>query len=564
MKAVLFITSFLLIFCLFSNLIVQCTVFSFSELISSGNEKAVRRHARKFFDIEDGFLRSSLAAVTAENWNKTFGGLGSDWAYDVEVTSDGGYIIAGSTNSSGAGCFDFWVVKTDMNGNELWNKTYGGTGDDWAFGIAAPKVISPVGEAYVIAGATNSSGAGDYDAWLVKIDPDGNQLWNRTYGGIRFDTANDVEFVPGGGYILAGSTYSFSAIVADFWLVRVDSDGNELWNRTFNGPGHDIDSAYDVELTPDGGYILAGVTYLGGAMDQGFWLVKTDSNGNKEWDRMFYPGPGQMNKAFGVAVSADGGYAVVGTAYDKGKIWLVKTDSNGNHEWNKTYSIAGWDSAIDIESTLDGGYIIAGCFGGDFGLIKTDDAGAQQWTISSSDGDLAVDVELAPNGGYIVAGITYSGTGGEYDADFWLVRFKVHDIAVTYVKPSKSIVVQGFPVFINVTVENQGDYTETINVAVYASETTIALKSITLTSGNFTTITFKWDTTGFALGNYVISAYAWSLPNEIDTADNRYFDGTVQVVSIIIRGPYRNLYEIEYWIVASLERRPVRLISNIY
>jgi hypothetical protein len=132
-----------------------------------------------------------------------------------------------------------------------------------------------------------------------------------------------------------------------------------------------------------------------------------------------------------------------------------------------------------------------------------------------------MDVELAPNGGYIVVGDTNSFGAGEYDHDFWLVRFKVHNIAVTRVKPSKNIVAQGYSVFINVTVENQGDYTETFTVTAYADKTIIAtLTKITITSGNSTTITLTWNTTGVAKGNYTISAYAHPVPSETDTADN--------------------------------------------
>jgi hypothetical protein len=554
-------------FLLFSYLVSGAFIFSLSNAISSRNGSVIEQKCQENPQLErHQCLEPSLTGIPAENWNRTFGGLHNDWPDDVEVTSDGGYIIAGSTNSSGVGCYDFWLVKTDPSGNELWNKTYGGMGDDWAFGLAVPLVTTPGKEGYIIAGTTNSSGAGDYDVWLVKIDSNGNHLWNKTYGGLEFDAAYDIEITPDGGYILAGGTESFTGI-ADFWLLKVDSNGNELWNRTFNGPGLDIDVAYDVELTPDGGYILAGVTYLGGALNQVFWLVKTDSNGNKQWDSWFFPGPEDINKAFGVAVSADGGYAVVGTSFAPGraKVWLVKTYSNGTLEWDKTYSTTGWNGAMDIESTPDKGYIIAGSSEDDFGLIKIDSKGTQQWVkaFGGPNGDRAMDVELALNGGYIVVGDTNSFGTGEYDYDFWLVRFKVHDIAVTCVKPFKNVVVQGYPVFINVTVENQGDYTETFNVVAYADEIIIATTTITLTGGNSTPITFTWNTTGFALGNYIVGAYAGLLPDEIDTEDNTCVNGIVQIVSLVIKGPYYTRNGIEYWIVV-FGKRPMRLISNYY
>jgi hypothetical protein len=180
-------------------------------------------------------------------WNKTFGGSGHDLAFSVQQTADGGYILAGRTSSFGAGDYDSWLIKTDPNGNEQWNKTFGGS--SW-----------------------ESAGSD-------------NEQWNRTFGGSGSEYANSVQQTTDGGYILAGRTESFGAGGSDFWLVKTEPNGNEQWNRTFGGFAYD--HARSVRQTTDGGYILTGYTYSFGAGNADFWLVKTDPNGNEQWNRTF-------------------------------------------------------------------------------------------------------------------------------------------------------------------------------------------------------------------------------------------------------------------------------------
>ncbi|WXG46216.1 MAG: hypothetical protein WED05_06055 [Candidatus Atabeyarchaeum deiterrae] len=201
-------------------------------------------------------------------WNKTYGGTGYDAARSVQQTSDGGYILAGYTSSFGAGGYDFWLVKTDGSGNQQWNKTYGGASDD---GARSVQQTSDGG--YVVAGYTTSFGAGGYDFWLVKTDGSGNQQWNKTYGGTGYDSAQSVQQTSDGGYVMAGGTFLSGASFADFCLVKTDGSGNQQWNKTYGGAVHD--SAYSVQQTSDGGYIVAGLTWSFGAGGDDFWLVKT-------------------------------------------------------------------------------------------------------------------------------------------------------------------------------------------------------------------------------------------------------------------------------------------------
>ncbi|MCK4732495.1 MAG: hypothetical protein KAT65_08555, partial [Methanophagales archaeon] len=200
-----------------------------------------------------------------EVWNRTFGGTNDDYAHSVQQTSDGGYIIAGSTSSYDAGYTDFWLVKTDSNGNRQWDKTFGKMGCDEAFFV---QQTSDGG--YIIAGSTSSYGAGSEDFWLVKTYPNGNEQWNKTFGGTDGDVAYCVQQTSDGGYIITGWTRSYGAGGSDFWLVKTDSNGNRQWDKTFGGI--DYDCAHSVQQTSDGGYIIAGSTSSYDAGYTDFWL----------------------------------------------------------------------------------------------------------------------------------------------------------------------------------------------------------------------------------------------------------------------------------------------------
>jgi hypothetical protein len=206
-------------------------------------------------------------------WGQTYGGTADEVAYSLVGTSDRGYALAGFTNSSGSGNKDFWLVKTDEYGNMEWNRTYGGTG--WE---EATSLIQTSDNGYAIAGYTNSSGDGGYDFWLVKTDEFGNMEWNQTYGGTSSDVAYSLVATSDGGYAIAGETWSFGAGSGDFWLVKTDDFGNMKWDKTYGGEL--AECAYSMVATSDGGYALVGYTASFGAGGTDFWLVKTDAQGN--------------------------------------------------------------------------------------------------------------------------------------------------------------------------------------------------------------------------------------------------------------------------------------------
>jgi len=204
-------------------------------------------------------------------WAKTYGGTSDEGAYSVQQTSDGGYIVAGYTESFGAGYADAFLIKTDANGNVIWAKTYGGTGYD-----KASSVQQTSDGGYIVAGYTESFSAGYIDVFLVKTDANGNIMWAKTYGVTDIDGAFSVQQTSDGGYIVAGITHSFDVDSADIFLIKTDANGNVQWAKTYGGT--DDDWAYSVQQTSDGGYIVAGWTGSWPYYD--IFLIKTDANGN--------------------------------------------------------------------------------------------------------------------------------------------------------------------------------------------------------------------------------------------------------------------------------------------
>jgi len=257
-----------------------------------------------------------------QGWNQTYGGADYDAAYSMVQTSDGGYAILGITKSYGAGNDDFWLVKTDSEGNVQWNKTYGGTDDD-----RGRSMVQTADGGYALAGYTGSFGAGNADFWLVKVDSSGNHQWNKTYGGPDIDEAYSVIETFDGGYALAGYTHSYGAGAYDFWLVKTDANGNMQWDETYGGTNWD--EAYSVVQTSDGGYAIAGYTRSFGAGGTDFWLVKTESTGYMQWNKTF--GGVLDDASFSLIQTVDGGYTLAGYTRSDGAgqsdFWLVKTSA---------------------------------------------------------------------------------------------------------------------------------------------------------------------------------------------------------------------------------------------
>ncbi len=387
---------------------------------------------------------NSIALDNRKNgWNQTFGGSSYDEGFSVQQTNDGGYIITGATFSFGAGNWDVWLIKTDSNGNEEWNSTFGGTSYDRGSSVQQTNEGG-----YIIAGCTASFGAGEWDVWLIKTDSSGNEEWNYTFGGSSVDWGYSVQQTNEGGYIVTGYTDSYGAGGSDFWLIKTDSNGNEEWNYTFGGSSHD--RGFSVQQTNEGGYIITGYTVSYDSDNTGcdVWLIKTDSNGIKEWHQTF-GGTGVPNKVdmgYSVQQTNDGGYIITGDTeiyfVAKSDVWLIKTDSDGNEEWNQAFGGPASDRGRSVQQTNDGGYIITGWASSygigdpDVWLIKTDYNGNEEWNyiyrFEEESCDWGYSVQQTNDGGYIIAGATMPDCGwmttgptasfNEEGTDVWLIK----------------------------------------------------------------------------------------------------------------------------------------------
>ncbi len=358
-------------------------------------------------------------ARAATTWSKAYGGAGYDIGTGETVqTSDGGYAVSGDTNSSGAGGLDILLFKVDAMGNMLWSKTYGGNSDE----ISGDMCYTRDG-GFAINGGTYSFGVGNEDFWLVKTDANGNMQWNKTYGGTGLDYAMHIVQSSDGGYALLGYTNSSGDGDRDFWLLKTDTNGNLLWNRTYGGNGSD--SAAGLVLSGDGGYVMSGFTNSFGAGGNDVWVVKADASGNIVWNRTW--GGNGTDNGYDLCQTSDGGFAFTGytTSFGGYKVFLVKMSTNGNIQWNQTYAPSATNIALHLIQTSDGGYAMVGwnyANGQDFLLVKTDANGNLQWTNSYGGPKLenAYAVLQSSDGGYLLTGNTASFGAGSYDV--WLVK----------------------------------------------------------------------------------------------------------------------------------------------
>ena len=375
----------------------------------------------------------------ATTWTQTYGGVAADIGNSLVETSDGGYAIVGSTESFGAGETDICLVKIDEFGTAEWNMTYGGP--DYDFGRS---LVATADGGYAIAGYTGYIGAGELsDFWLIKTDAYGNEEWNQTYGGADQDKVASLVATADGGYAIAGTTHSSDYMFGDFWLIKTDAYGNEEWNQTYGGI--EGEWLYSMVEAQDGGYAMVGTWDLpifgGSGWTNNSWLVKTDVDGNMEWNQTYEGG-----NAHSLVATADGGYAIASTRfYDSNGVggwsdfWLIKTDEFGTVEWNKTYGGTDYDFGRSLVETSDGGYALAGYTGyigaggwSDFWLIKTDEFGTVDWnmTYGGSNEEKAFSLVEASDGGYALAGTTQFSDLDPHNVDngiynSWLVKADV-------------------------------------------------------------------------------------------------------------------------------------------
>jgi hypothetical protein len=367
-----------------------------------------------------------LCSIThaQQRWERTYGGTSFDCGYSVQQTSDGGYIVAGMSSSFGPGANDVYLFKTNSQGDTLWTRTYGGMRTQYAYSV---QQTSDGG--YIIAGITNSFGPGDCDVYLIKTNGSGDTLWTRTYGGTNDDEGFSVQQTSDGGYIIAGLTNSFGVGNGDVWLIKTNTSGDTLWTRTYGGTS--LDWGFSVQQTSDGGYIVTGMTSSFGAGSNDVYLFKTNSQGDTLWTSTY--GGTRSDAGYSVQQTLDGGYIVAGWNRSLRDtldcdVYLIKTNASGDTLWTKTFGGTNWDYGYSVQQTSDGGYIVAGLtwsFGAgsdDFYLIKTNGSGETLWTrtYGGTNDDEGFSVQQTSDGGYIIAGLTLSfGAGGD---DAYLIK----------------------------------------------------------------------------------------------------------------------------------------------
>ncbi len=302
-----------------------------------------------------------------------------------------------------------------------WQKTFGGEEDDVGYSVM---LTSDGG--YIVCGYTLSYGSGNTDVYLIKVNSNGEKAWEKTYGGTKADSGYMIQSTADGGYIIIGETQSFSKVPYDndSWLIKTDANGNQQWNTTFSYGFPDW--GWSVQQTQDNGYIVTS-SYAGGRGRE-IILTKTDSTGGELWYKTF---GGDSDKGISsVQQTSDGGYIIIGDqlVFEKGMdIWLIKTNAKGNIMWERTFGGSGYDTAYSVKQTADEGFIIVGkteSYGegkADIWLLKTDLAGYEVWnqTFGYKYNDCGYSIQITPDGGYVIAGEKSLTTG---NADVWVIK----------------------------------------------------------------------------------------------------------------------------------------------
>ncbi len=358
-----------------------------------------------------------------KQWDKTFGGNNWDELRALQQTSDQGYILGGSSYSPASfdksddskGEKDFWIVKIDENGNKQWDKTFGGSNWDELRSIQQTK-----DDGFFIGGTSLSDAFGDksenskgyWDFWVIKLDKNGNRQWDMTLGGNNKDWLTDSKQTSDGGYILGGYSKSRASGdksndprgASDYWVIKIDGTGNRQWDSRFGGIG--MDMLYSIQQTLDNGYILGGVSHSG-------------ANGDKS------------DSSRGIS-----------------DFWIVKIDEYGKKQWDKTFGGDNEDELFSIQQTSDRGYILGGFSksssnndktesakgGYDFWAIKIDENGNKQWdrTFGGSRYDKLSSIQQTSDSGYIMGGFSESPADGDKSEnslgwyDFWIVKIDKH------------------------------------------------------------------------------------------------------------------------------------------
>ncbi|HIA05974.1 MAG TPA: T9SS type A sorting domain-containing protein [Flavobacteriales bacterium] len=344
-----------------------------------------------------------------------YGNGNSGAGYSVQVTSDGGYIVYGQTLGFN---YDLFAIRTDVNGDTLWNRRFDGGTHDYA-----NSVVQTADGGFAFLGQTYGFGAGNLDIFLIKTDANGDTLWTRAYGGPNDDEGNSIQQTADGGYIITGMTRNFGAALEDVYLIKTDAGGNILWSKIYSGSGYE--TGKQVRQTMDGGYIITGETSTYGAGSDDVFLVKTNALGDTLWTKTY--GSSGSDRGKDVRQTDDGGYIVTGYASGFGggnELYLIKTDAVGDTLWTRIYGANNTDPDIGTAVLQTAtGYIVAGITQSftssrwDAILYNVDNNGDPIWTntYGGVGNEEVYSLEHAPDGGYILTGAVDESGMGNYD-----------------------------------------------------------------------------------------------------------------------------------------------------
>jgi len=367
---------------------------------------------------------------------------------DVWPMPDGGFLIAGYTGNSTVNDMDIEIIKTDAQGDLVWKKTYGGSKPDFPY-----RMLPTADGNYFIIGYSQSYGGGDYDVLLLKIDPQGNLIWLKTYGGWGNDQGSEIIATADGNYLIVGHSNSLAMADQDVYLLKIDPNGMVIWDKWWGGGNNDYGSS--VKQCPDGGYIIVGTTFSAGTAGDAY-LVKIDGAGNFGWSQNF--GGSLYDEGVFINAHSDGSFVfLVRDSSSVGRdidARVIKADAAGNVLWNKVYGGTRKDTPKMIQPTMDGGYVIAaitrsfGLINPDMWILKLDAAGDTTWTrrYGGFQNEHCYVVRELADGSFIATGKTTS-----YSPNFETIFLKLNPIGTLDIKVNDNASSSSFSVYPNPT-----------------------------------------------------------------------------------------------------------------
>lgn len=470
------------------------------------------------------FLTNTQAQLPQINWQKSLGGSRDDLPRSIDVTTDGGYVIAGGTYSNDGdiafnnGNSDLEVMKINSTGNILWQKTFGGTEGETGIVI---RTISTGG--YIVVGSTASSlpnvigNHGKQDIWVMRLNENGELLWQYCYGGSADDIPYAMELCADGGFVIAACTYSSNGDVTgshqsgDYWVLKLDAIGNLQWQVCYGGSL--LDFAHAVVQSDDGGYVVSGYArstdgdVVGNHGQEDVWILKLDYLGNLIWKKSYGGTGGEGTSS--IQKTSDGGFALLGVTHSNNgdvigtngehEYWLVRINSAGDLLWAKCYGGAATDNGNSIKRTSDGGFILSGLSDSfdsdvlsnngshDYSIIKVDNNGVVKWqkSLGGSRDEEAMDIVEAVDGNFVIAGYSYSNDvnvfahhGDTTSCDYWIVKLSDCIAPVTTISSSGTSFCPGAGITLNANAgdnayqwrKNNADIPGATNPSYYATE----------------------------------------------------------------------------------------------